>query len=102
MIKRAILVIATQRRGAEPQAVVHTGRRIGIGRRAETGHDVAEETHADAMHLADMPAAQEPHSILVMLSAALLRSRLDAPAIAPRGVRHPPAFLNEKAQQIFD
>ena len=102
MIKRAILVIAAQRRGTEPQAVIHAGRRLGIAWRAKAWHDVAEKTHAHAVDLADMPPAQEPDGALVMLSAALLRSHLDHALIAPRGVHHPPAFLNEKGQRLFD
>src|SRR5439155_709959 len=57
MIKRAILVIAAQRRGTEPQAVIHAGRRLGIAWRAKAWHDVAEKTHAHAVDLADMPPA---------------------------------------------
>src|SRR5438445_1969623 len=96
MVDRAVRVVISLRRRAEPHFIIKF-RRI-----SEAWRNVAKIIALDRNKLADAAIANEFARSLIMRRRPLLSSDLDHPLVAARHIDHPAAFLDEKRERLLD
>ena len=102
MVQRAMRIVGTLGRGAQPHVVIEIRRRRAIRRVAESGHHIAVGAHVRAQQLAEIARLHQFAGLLIMRSGALLGAHLHDALVAARGVGHPAAFFHEQGERLFD
>ena len=95
-----ILVERTQRRGSEPEVVVHAGGHRAVGDHADR---IAATIH-DGLARVNLPesaVAQELDGLAEQRPAATLRAGLHDAVVAARCVDHPPSFDDVVADRLL-
>src|SRR5581483_10494076 len=86
----------------EPEVVVEPRRRLAVGGRAESRHDIPIGPHAHRDDPPDVAVADQPPRPLIMRPGALLGPHLDDAMMPPRHVDHPPPLADEEARRLLD